>query len=1365
MAIPTPGELKEKRKSSNGLPSPDTIVPSLIKKREEGERYASQLRSAPNVYNPMQVQQDIKQSVQQRLAPPPVQTQSASTDRPTNTGIGRTPFSNQSTQTYNEMRPALPTAQNIATTNQPNRLSDSRTAKDRWVDDRLALDREQSSKTKVGGAINTALEPLSRYIYELTAEAPGVAAFQRGAAQGLNVESFAPPVQGSPMVNVPAQLIGNIAGAAAGMQGAGVRPVADPLTIGRGAAQGAAQRVPGLSGNIAQRAVEGTVAGAVAGAADSAIRGQTDLKDMAINTGLGAATGGLLDGGIAALGQVGRNARNAAQDVVQRQLGTANAIEKAANEFPVNVRMTPKQVGENLAETAQRTQSPSVPGVANERAFNRTARNSDIVGPEVRAGLEASPNRRYEPITNAGTVEAANQRIAQQGIDAVEGRLLNKKRYNADDVAEGIRTIQELQKSRQFERAVTMADRLSSELTTAGQTVQAASIINRLSPEGALMLAQRKVSRINENLLRGQKPAQITANQSQAITETAETLQAAGVSQERAATVTEIMNRVRAGEKISPAEQQEVMDLVRDAKKYLQPMKQPKAPRPAAVPQEMKDSRVRDRVVSFLDEQEQAALDRIKARRGRANSLPLDEWKDYAIVGASKLAKGTIKFADWSEQMVRDLGENIRPYLNDIYEKSKDMQTQSAKKINDQVISRAERIANSYVNKNQANLSQSDIDFVQNLSRRVSELSGQDQRIAAQDLQAILQGFEKVGIGRKLQAGQYISMLLNPLTQIRNVVGNELLYRIERLQRVVATPIDIAASKISGGPRTITFKRGPSVWENYFQPTQDFFGNLGEGIRAGWRGVSPEGLQSKYEINGQAFGFKPNDSRFTKSIKAMPLLLEKSLGAMLQGFDYAAYQRAANQRMSEMAYLDALNKGIKGNDAIRQHMTNAMTNVDEAVANIARDYGKFVTLQNDSTLARKLMGFRRGLNKITTGSQDFGAGSIVLPFAKTPANLLLRALDYSPAGVLKALKQTHDVLRNPNTDLTRGDVIESVSRSIFGTGIGALAFWLTDKGAMFGKSDKDSEVRKLMQTSGIKDFQINGSAMMRMVNALLSGEDVDKAAKLQPGDTLWGYEWAQPVSMPAAVGSTIYQGVKDDKGALKTAVDGAFAGANTLLDSSVLSGIREAFQIPQGDDNVLKAVMMNLVKQVPSQFVPSLMRQMNTLSDNKLRETYAEKSDLFGQITNSAKANIPGLAQQMPQRVNTLGEPQTRLNTFLDVFVSPAGRSKYKPSPEAQLVIDLMNETGDTSLAPRAVAKYITGKDKATNENKRVDLTSEQFVELQTIVGQETAEGLKKIDPNWPTERKVTEVIKVLDVAGKKGRNKFKKEFGMKVTN
>lgn len=81
--------------------------------------------------------------------------------------------------------------------------------------------------------------------------------------------------------------------------------------------------------------------------------------------------------------------------------------------------------------------------------------------------------------------------------------------------------------------------------------------------------------------------------------------------------------------------------------------------------------RVRDRVVSFMEEQEAGARERLKQARNRVSSLPADIYKDYAIIGASKIVKGTVKFSDWSEQMVREFGEEIRPRLREVYEQSK----------------------------------------------------------------------------------------------------------------------------------------------------------------------------------------------------------------------------------------------------------------------------------------------------------------------------------------------------------------------------------------------------------------------------------------------------------------------------------------------------------------------------------------------------------------------------------------------------------------------------------------------------------------------------------------------------------------------
>lgn len=89
--------------------------------------------------------------------------------------------------------------------------------------------------------------------------------------------------------------------------------------------------------------------------------------------------------------------------------------------------------------------------------------------------------------------------------------------------------------------------------------------------------------------------------------------------------------------------------------------------------------RLRDRIVQRFDELEQQARERIAAQRNRISSNPLDIYRDYAIIGASKMVKGTVKFADWSEEMIREFGEEIRPRLRQIYEQSREFYQRTTK--------------------------------------------------------------------------------------------------------------------------------------------------------------------------------------------------------------------------------------------------------------------------------------------------------------------------------------------------------------------------------------------------------------------------------------------------------------------------------------------------------------------------------------------------------------------------------------------------------------------------------------------------------------------------------------------------------------
>jgi len=81
-------------------------------------------------------------------------------------------------------------------------------------------------------------------------------------------------------------------------------------------------------------------------------------------------------------------------------------------------------------------------------------------------------------------------------------------------------------------------------------------------------------------------------------------------------------------------------------------------------------------ISSFLEKQAAAAEKRIQERRTKLFSnpaAPVLHIADEAIIGANWLAKRVVDFADWSKEMIGQLGESIRPRLATIYAQSKEV--------------------------------------------------------------------------------------------------------------------------------------------------------------------------------------------------------------------------------------------------------------------------------------------------------------------------------------------------------------------------------------------------------------------------------------------------------------------------------------------------------------------------------------------------------------------------------------------------------------------------------------------------------------------------------------------------------------------
>jgi hypothetical protein len=595
------------------------------------------------------------------------------------------------------------------------------------------------------------------------------------------------------------------------------------------------------------------------------------------------------------------------------------------------------------------------------------------------------------------------------------------------------------------------------------------------------------------------------------------------------------------------------------------------------------------------------------------------------------------------------------------------------------------------------------------------------------ELQTTLQLLDRPTFGQRLSSTQTIAQLLNPKTIVRNAIGNEMFYRVEQFNKLVATPVDILRSKITGGDRTITFitHNQGKYWQNWLT-----------GAKAGWKGVNPMGLQTAYDLGPQAFRSKFNPLTY----------LEKSLGATLRSFDHAGYMRAYNKSIGETATLRAVNEGLKGQakkDAIATYIREADANMIQ----MADQYGKYATFQDTTVLSSALTKVKKGLNF----KKDFGLGDMVLKYPKTPGNLIMRALEYSPAGALRSAYLLKDVFKVKNP-LTTKAATESFTRAIIGTsGFSLLGYALADAGVLTSGGNSDYEIATLEKMAGKQPNSVNVSALKRFVE---NGFDLKKAG-VKKGDTFVSYDWAQPLSIAVALGSGVNQAKKENgELTLEESAKGAFdSSSKTIINMSVLRGLNDFLASYPGRE--LSDRFADVGKGAPSSFTPTLLNQVRQLKDNKARTTY--DNTISGETINRVKNRVPGLDAELPPAYDTLGNEketyQNKGNSLLNVLLNPSFVSKYNPSKEAKFILDYINETGDNTVAPRLAKKKIDG----------TKLTGEQFAELQKLMGKETKKGLEELIPKLQNnEDKAAvgkEIYNLLNAASKKAKASLREKL------
>jgi len=510
-------------------------------------------------------------------------------------------------------------------------------------------------------------------------------------------------------------------------------------------------------------------------------------------------------------------------------------------------------------------------------------------------------------------------------------------------------------------------------------------------------------------------------------------------------------------------------------------------------------------------------------------------------------------------------------------------------------------------------------------------------------------------------------------------------------ERTVSSPISLAGARRVG------------------ETVKAFVRGGGEGLAGLKRGISAEGLLSGEKIRG----FQPFQAFrqfWTGSGLAQPVLngwkglgqagldrarlaAETVLGAppetmlrLLQLGDTPFRRMAQSRLLAESAQL-AGQTGKAISVATRLPSAEALGKIEQEAAE--------AVFQQDTPLSRAALSVSNMFGLGNRVGLARTIGKTIIPYAKTPANVIDEMLDYSLPGYALVTKgipamQSKDA---------RG-VHMAIGKTLTSITIGAVAKTLSDAGVI-GGSAEDSEKTRDIQYKTLPPRTINLSALERFAE----GDSTD----LQPGDRVMNLEKMGIVGGMLATWNEASKAT--DKGefispefltalvpeTLSFAMNQSFLkGTNSLL-SAMLDGKRDRMDkwIANYFGTVSSIVFPNTLSAVSRAMSDALPEKIK-IKDVEGEDVTERTLNLFGEVL---KRKLPGYAEDLPKKIDIWGReiPQTPegadpvMYNFFDFTKSR--EATYDKTTLAIYKLFKETENGDV-IPPKPLEQFMIGNEK-----------------------------------------------------------------------
>ena len=532
----------------------------------------------------------------------------------------------------------------------------------------------------------------------------------------------------------------------------------------------------------------------------------------------------------------------------------------------------------------------------------------------------------------------------------------------------------------------------------------------------------------------------------------------------------------------------------------------------------------------------------------------------------------------------------------------------------------------------------------------------------------------------KWNAWRYLAMLFNFRTHVRNVAGNAGFAIPVLAKNVVGTALEGIGSAVSGG----RMQRTKGVYSpGLFKAAWKDYKNAEPQIMAG--GKYDDSVAKRDAIEEGRRIFKNRFLEGLRRFNSGALKLEDGWFAQPHYANALAQYCAANKITAEQ-----LETG-EGLDQAELDKARAYA-IQEARKATYRDFNDFSDFISS-------VGRYSGDNTVGKGFSLLVEG--LLPFRKTPANILVRAVEYSPIGLIDGIWElTYGVKAGKNT---AAEALDRLSAGLTGTGLFSLGVYLAAQGLLVASGDDDDKQKAYDDLLGKQEYAIQ-----------------------LPDGTNFTIDWLAPECIPVFMGAEYFKAMDDRENggefSLTKLLESMTLVTNPMLEMSCLSSLNELFDNLGGyssmNFNSIVVVAANMAVSYLTQGVPTLFGQGERASQEERMTTYTDKNkDLptgWQYILGKVSAKIPIWDYGQIPYIDAWGQKETESSTakrIVNNFVNPAYTSKFQKDKVEGELQRLYTETGESVLPERAERYFNLG-------DGRVDLTGEQYVTYATEKGQ-----------------------------------------------